>query len=226
MDRRASGSALFARSAAGYWDRFFVPGGDVADPDDPTARLECRGNACRRRGRPEPGASPCRPTEASANSTSPTRARRGSLRPTSVRRGVARFSGVQRIGDRVALFGEEGLEIVARKGGAYRLVVAIDRGSVGAVSGVEEVDGKLLVAGTRGLLRMSLDGGNIERIIERPLRGIARSGETLLLIDDQWVYAGSARDPRPTGFCHRGRVRARTGSAQPARRRWPCGRRR
>jgi hypothetical protein len=114
--------------------------------------------------------------------------------------GVARFSGVQRVGDRVIVFGEDGLEVVARAGRSYRLRFALDRGSVGAVSGLEEVDGHLLVAGTRGLIRVSLDSGEAERILDRALRGIARRGETLLVIDDQWLYTGSAQHPRPTGF--------------------------
>ena len=117
-------------------------------------------------------------------------------RPT----GIASFSGVRRVGNRVVLFGEDGLEVVARQGGAYRLVFALDRGAAGAVIGVEEVDGNLIAAGTRGLLRTPLAGGPVERLFNRPLRGIARNGDTLLLLDDQWLYTGSAHDPRPTEF--------------------------
>ena len=32
------------------------------------------------------------------------------------------------------------------------------------------------------------------------MRGIARSGETLYLLDEQWLYAGPLRDPRATSF--------------------------
>ena len=198
-DRRDSGSALFARSAGGYWEHFFVP---VATWPTQMSRRPAWSAGGALSG-VEAGVS-------RAIALSPN----GSFRdldlsdPTAPRvvatykrpEAVARFSGVLRVGDRVVLFGEDGLEVVARKGGAYRFVFAVDRGSVGAVNGVEEVDGTLLVAGTRGLVRISLDGGGVERIFERPLRGIAQSGETLLVIDDQRLYAGSARDPRLTGF--------------------------
>jgi hypothetical protein len=100
----------------------------------------------------------------------------------------------------VVLYGEDGIEIVAREGGARRVVASFDRGSIGAVTGVEEVDGWLLAAGTRGLVRAPMDGGPVQRLIERPLRGIARSGETLYLLDGKWLYAGPLRDPRPTEF--------------------------
>jgi hypothetical protein len=199
VDRRAGSSALLARTAAGFWERFFVPiatwptqmarrpawkaGSELAgvevgvtraivlSPDGSFRELDISDPSA-----PRPVASYKRPA------------------------GVAQFSGVQRVGDRVVLFGEDGIEVVAQKGGAYRLLFAFDRGSVGAVSGVAEVDGKLLAAGTRGLVRIALDGSGVERVLERPLRGIARNGDALLVVDDQWLYSGSARNPGPSGF--------------------------
>jgi hypothetical protein len=199
VDKRAGGSALFANSAAGYWERFFVPvatwptqlarrpawtaGGALAGIEAGVSRaIALSPNGSFR--------------ELDLSDPSAPRVVASYERPA----GIAHFSGVRRVGDRVVLFGEDGIEVVARKGGAYRLLFALDRGSVGAVSGVEEVDGQLLAAGTRGLVRASLDGGGSERIFERPLRGIARAGDTLLVIDDQWLYAGSAHDPGPSGF--------------------------
>lgn len=199
VDRRAGSSALFARSAAGYWDRFFVP---IATwPTQMTKRAAWSGGGTL--AGVEVGVS-------RAIALSPD----GSFREldlsdpsapqlvASYKRpaGVAEFSGVQRVGDRIVLFGEDGIEVVVRKGGAYRMLFALDRGSVGAVSGVEEVDGKLLAAGTRGLVRVALDGGAVERILDRPLRGIARSGDTLVVVDNQWLYTGSAHNPVPGAF--------------------------
>lgn len=198
-DRRASGSALFAHSASGYWDRFFVPvatwptqvvrrpawrAGDklVGVEADVSRAIAMAPNGSFR--------------ELDLSDPAAPRVIAAYKRPP----GVSRYSGVQRVGDRIVLYGEDGLEVVSRRGAKYRLDFAVDRGSVGAVSGVEAVDGSLLIAGTRGLVRVSADGATIDRVFERPLRGIARIGETLLVIDDQWLYAGSARDPRPTGF--------------------------
>jgi outer membrane protein assembly factor BamD (BamD/ComL family) len=198
-DHRAGGSALFAQSAAPYWDRFFVPianwptqlarrsawnaGGELAGVTGDVGRaiaLSPNGNF----------------RELDLSDPTAPRVVASYQRPS----GIASYSGVRRVGNRIVLFGEDGLVVVARQGGAYRLVFELDRGTAGAVASVEEVDGRLLAAGTRGLLRTALDGGPVERLFERPLRGIARSGDTLLVIDDQWLYTGSARDPRPAEF--------------------------
>lgn len=198
-DRRTGGSSLFSRSAAPYWERFFVP---VASWPTQTAR---RSEWSAGGGLAGVSADVGRAIALSPNGSfreldlsDPTAPRVVAVykRPT----GIASFSRVRRMGNRVVLFGEDGLEVVARKGGAYRLAFALDRGTAGAVVDVEEVDGKLLVVGTRGLLRMPLDGGPVERLFERPLRGMARSGDTLLILDDKWLYTGSAHDPQAAGF--------------------------
>lgn len=198
-DRRAGESALFSHAAAPYWDRFFVP---IASwPTQMALRSAWSAGS---------GLAGVTADVGRAIALSPN----GSFReldlsdPTAPRvvatyqrpSGIASFSGVRRVGNRVVLFGDDGLEVVARQGGAYRLVFALDRGAAGAVIGVEEVDGRLIAAGTRGLLRTPLDGGPVERLFDRPLRGIARNRDTLLVLDDQWLYAGSARDPRPAEF--------------------------
>lgn len=198
-DRRTGGSALFSHSAAPYWDHFFVP---IASWPTQTARR----SAWNAGG----GLAGVTADVGRAIALSPN----GSFReldlsdPTAPRvvatykrpTGIASFSRVRRVGNRVVLFGEDGLEVVARQGGVYRLVFALDRGAAGAVVDVEEVDGRLLAVGTRGLLRAPLDGGPVERLFERPLRGMARSGDTLLVLDDKWLYTGSAHDPQAAGF--------------------------
>ncbi len=199
VDRRAGGSALFSRSAESYWDRFFVP---IASWPTQLARRSAWNAGS--------GLAGVAADVGRAIALSPN----GSFReldlsdPTAPRvvatyqrpSGIASFSGVQRAGNRVVLFGEDGIEVVVRQGGAYRLVFALDRGVAGSVIGVAEIDGHLVAAGSRGLLRTPLDGGPVERLFDRPLRGIALTGDTLLLLDEQWLYAGSARDPRPAEF--------------------------
>ena len=199
VDHRAGSSALFARSAAGFWERFFVP---IASWPTQVARRTAWNAGS--------GLAGVAAGVGSALALSPD----GSFReldlsdPAAPRviahykraAGISRFSGVSRVGNRVVLFGEDGLEVVAREGAAYRRLSALDRGAAGAVIGVEVIDGQLLAAGTRGLIRTPLDGGPVERLFDRPLRGMARSGDTLLVLDDQWLYSGSARDPRLAGF--------------------------
>jgi hypothetical protein len=199
VDRRAGESALFSHSAAPYWERFFVP---IANWPTQLARRSAwnagagLAGVTADVGRAIALAPNGSFRELDLSDPNAPRVVANYQRPA----GIASFSGVQRAGDRVVLFGEDGLEVVARKGSAYRLVFALDRGAVGAVTGVVEVDGQLIAAGTRGLLRTPLAGGPVERLFERPLRGIARSGDTLLVLDEQWLYAGSAHDPRPADF--------------------------
>jgi hypothetical protein len=198
-DVRPGSAAVFAASAAPYWERFFVP---VAGW--PTAAaLRATWNA----GAPLSGVSG---ELGRALALAPD----GSFReldlvdPTQPRvvskyvrsDGVARFHGIARAGGRVVLFGEDGAEIVARQAGGYRRVAALDRGVVGSAVGIAVSGDRLLVAGSRGLVRTTFDGAGVERLIERPLRGMARAGDTLYLLDDQWLYAGPANDPRPTNF--------------------------
>jgi hypothetical protein len=199
VDRRAGSSALLAHSAAGYWERFFVP---IANWPTQVARRNAWNAGS--------GLAGVAGDVGRAIALSPD----GSFReldlsdPAAPRviahykhaPGISRFSGVYRTGNRVVLFGEDGLEVVAREGAVFRRVFALDRGVAGAVIGVEEVDGQLLAAGTRGLVRTPQDGGPVERLYDRPLRGMARSGDMLLVLDEQWLYSGSARDPRPAGF--------------------------
>lgn len=195
-DRRQGGSALFAPSAASYWDRFFVP---VASWPTSSARRSSSNVAGRMAGvgaglgraiaiAPDGG---YREVDL-ADPASPR------VVDTFVRRGApAHYAGAFPASGRIVLYGNDGVEVVARQGRGLQGIASFDRGSVGAVSGVEFDGNKLLIAGTRGLLRAPLDGGPVERVIERPLRGIARSGDTLYLIDDQRLYGGPIADPRP-----------------------------
>lgn len=200
-DARPNTSILFSRTASTYWDRFYVPVLSWA-----TAAAK-RGTWRSNGALVAVGATPGRAIALEPNGSfqdldlsDPSQPR---VVGTYVRAGaLARFSGARVAGDRVILFGEDGIEIVGRESGAYRRLASLDRGVVGGVVGVEEVDGRLLLAGTRGLVRVPIDGSRagVERLVERSLRGIARSGDTLYLLDEQWIYAGPLHDPRATSF--------------------------
>jgi hypothetical protein len=198
---RPNTSVLFTPTASVYWDRFYVP---VASWQTAAAR---RGAWTANGALAAVGAAPGRAIALAPNGSFQDLDLSDPSRPRIVgsyaRAGApASFSGARITGDRVVLFGEDGVEIVVRQGDGYRRLAGFDRGVVGAVAGLEEVDGRLLLAGTRGLVRVPIDGGGggVERLVERPLRGVARSGETLYLLDEQWLYAGPLRDPRATSF--------------------------
>jgi hypothetical protein len=198
---RPNTSVLFTPTASVYWDRFYVP---VASWQTAAAR---RGAWTANGALAAVGAAPGRAIALAPNGSFQDLDLSDPSRPRIVgsyaRAGApASFSGARIFGDRVVLFGEDGVEIVGRQGDGYRRLAGFDRGVVGAVAGLEEVDGRLLLAGTRGLVRVPIGGGGggVERLVERPLRGVARSGETLFLLDEQWLYAGPLRDPRATSF--------------------------
>ena len=139
-DVRSDASILFTPTASAYWDRFYVP--VLSWPTAASKRGVWKANGALT----AVGAVPGRAIALAAN---------GSFQdldlsdPSQLRvvgayahaGAVGRFSGARVVGDRVVLFGEDGVEIVARQGGAYRRVAGLDRGVVGAVAGVEEVDG-------------------------------------------------------------------------------------
>jgi hypothetical protein len=198
-DVRPGGSALLAKSSSAFWEHFFVP---VATwPTSAAKRAEWRAGGALAGVGGDLGRAVAVAPDGSfreidlADPTQP-RVVGQYLRAG----GLARYSGARTISGRVVMYGEDGLEVVARQGGGYRRVAGFDRGVVGGVVGLEHVDGRILVAGTRGLLRVPLDGGPVERLVERPLRGIARDGDTLYLLDDKWLYAAPVRDPRATSF--------------------------
>ncbi len=104
---------------------------------------------------------------------------------------LTRWNGIRMLGDRVILYGEDGLEIVGfgRKGS--ELVGLQERQTVGSIRAVEVLGEELLLASSRGLLMTRLDGGEPRRYLRHALRGVARVGEYLLLVDDEMVYVST-----------------------------------
>lgn len=199
-DVRPSASILFTPTASVYWERFYVPVLSWPTAAAKRGAWQAGGTLA------AVGAAPGRAIALAPSGAFQELDLADPSQPRVVGSyagggALAHFSGARVVGDRVVLFGEDGVEIAKRHGNVYHRVAGFDRGVVGAVAGVEVVDGRLLLAGSRGLVRVALDGGaSAERLVERPLRGIASSGETLYLLDEQWLYAGPLRDPRATSF--------------------------
>ncbi|RIL05439.1 MAG: hypothetical protein DCC71_10355 [Proteobacteria bacterium] len=200
-DVRPGGSALFASSSGRFWERFHVPVATWATSSAKRGVWHERAGALAGVGGDVGRAVVLAPDgsfrvlDLSDPAAPHVVARYARLGP------VARFSSARSVAGRIVLFGEDGAEIVAPATGGFVRVASYDRGAVGAVVGVEGgANESLLLAGSRGFVRVPLDGGPAERLIERPLRGIARSGDTLFLLDDRWLYSGPLSDPRPTQF--------------------------
>jgi hypothetical protein len=105
-------------------------------------------------------------------------------------RDLASFSGLRLVGDRVVLFGQDGLEIVGLDGGAPHRLRVLDRGSVGAIVAVEALDGGIVAAGQRGILFVP-EGGDPEVVLARPVRGLALRGKRLVFTDGSSIFVST-----------------------------------
>ncbi|MDJ0851490.1 MAG: hypothetical protein QNK04_24200 [Myxococcota bacterium] len=104
-------------------------------------------------------------------------------------RDLASFDGLRVAEDRAVVFGEDGIEIVSLAGGPKR-VRALDRGTLGSVLAVEPLASGLVVAGQRGLVFVP-EGQPPEVLVDRPIRGMARSGDRIVFTDGSTVYVST-----------------------------------
>lgn len=114
-------------------------------------------------------------------------------------RDLAKFDGLKLLGDRAVVFGQDGLEIVSLSGGAPQRLRALDRGAVGNVVAVEALEGGLALASQAGLFFLP-DGGAPSLVLQRPIRGMARSGQRLVFSDGRKIYVSTL------GLLRQGRV--------------------
>ena len=99
-------------------------------------------------------------------------------------RDLARFAGVRIDGERVAVFGPDGVELVRLDGEDARREQAWGRERVGSVVETESIDGKWLLATNRGLLELDPDSDRVRTLIARPITGMARGSEGRIAFTD------------------------------------------
>ena len=196
---RRNGSVLFTRRASAYWAHFFVP---VATWPTQSTR---RGSLALRDGAVMVDGTVDRALALFRDGSFLELDIADPMEPRVVgeygrRADLSNFVGLRVLGERVVLFGDEGLELVDRNAGAPRRLRAIGRAEVGAVVSVEESRGTLWIAGSRGLLRSPLAGGAVETVASRPLRGLAVDGAYLYVVDDRMLHAAPLTDVRAERF--------------------------
>jgi hypothetical protein len=187
LDRRAGTSVLFSSRSKTYWSNFFVP---IATWRTDAARRPPLGLSA------DPVAVDVRGVRAATlfsdgsfqllNLSDPAQPQ--VIFDHTRSRSLQRFSGVRLAGDGVVLFGEDGLEIVALGGADGSVSRFLDRSEIGSIAGVELHGGNLLVASTRGLLRVSLSSGAVESLLSKRVRDLSLDGDQLTLIDEQLLY--------------------------------------
>lgn len=110
------------------------------------------------------------------------------------------WSGVRIIGNRIAIFGDDGVEIVQFTADGSETITSLDRGAIGGVVAVQPLGDQILMAGNRGLIATKADGSAPTRLLRRPLLGLAVVGDTLILSDGTSVMISTA------GMLKQGRV--------------------
>ncbi len=108
----------------------------------------------------------------------------------SYRRGeeYKRWSRIKLLGDRVAIYGEEGLEIVRMSDSGYVAERTWDRGQIGRVLSIAMLGDELVTVGAKGMQLFDLEGGEPRRLMRRVIQGIGTSGDTLVFADGETVY--------------------------------------
>ncbi|MEE9609380.1 MAG: hypothetical protein V3U03_16690 [Myxococcota bacterium] len=106
-------------------------------------------------------------------------------------RDLARWSGLRMAGERVALFGEDGIEIVQIADAQPRRELALGREVVGSVVAMESVGNDWLAAGKRGLLYIDGRTGRPSVLVQGEVRGLAMRGDRLLFTDGTSLYVST-----------------------------------
>jgi hypothetical protein len=108
------------------------------------------------------------------------------------KRDLTRWSDLHVAGDRIVLFGPDGLEVLALVAGHFTPVLALDRGKVGSIVAVESLGRDLVAAGNRGLLLLAEGRSEPEPLLQRPVLGLARLGDRLLFSDGTSLFVSTA----------------------------------
>jgi hypothetical protein len=106
-------------------------------------------------------------------------------------RDLAKFGGLRLIGDQVAVFGEDGLEIVRLGASGPKRLRSLDRSAVGSIVAVERLGDVWITAGNRGLLLVPVNEGAPQVLLERDVLGLVRQGERLLFTDGTSLFAST-----------------------------------
>ena len=107
------------------------------------------------------------------------------------KRDLSRWSGLHVAGDRVVLFGPDGIEVLELREGRFVPELALDRGVVGTIVAVESLGHEIVAAGSRGIVLIDGEKGQREVLLERPVQGLARSGDRLLFTDGTSLFVST-----------------------------------
>ncbi len=102
-----------------------------------------------------------------------------------------KWTGVRVIGERIAIFGEEGLELVRFEHGRPMRERSWSRGEIGRVLGLAAVGHEFVIVGAKGMQVIDLETGTIRRAMRRVLQGIGAAGKALIFADGESIYVSN-----------------------------------
>ncbi|MFK7898292.1 MAG: hypothetical protein AB8G23_20835 [Myxococcota bacterium] len=104
---------------------------------------------------------------------------------------LQKWSGIRVIGDRIVIFGEEGLEFVRFTGAGPVAEKTWERGQIGRILSIAETGNQLVIVGAKGMQILDIETGEIRRAMRRVIQSIGSTGETLVFVDGESIYVSS-----------------------------------
>ena len=102
-----------------------------------------------------------------------------------------KWTGIQVLGDRVAIFGEEGLEFVRFTARGPVAEKTWTRGEIGRVLSLAPMGDRVVIVGAKGMQLLDPVEGTVRRVMRRMLTSVASAGDTLVFADGESVYLSS-----------------------------------
>jgi hypothetical protein len=117
------------------------------------------------------------------------------VRLAAYRRGedYKKWTGIRVLGDRIAIFGEEGLELVRFTASGPVAEKTWTRGEIGRVLSLTPLGDKLVIVGAKGMQLLDPATGTIRRVMRRVLMSVAAAGETLVFVDGESIYLSNLK---------------------------------
>lgn len=103
-------------------------------------------------------------------------------------RDFTRWSGLQIVGDKVAVYGDDGLELVEFTDEGPTATTVFSRADVGTIRAVDQMRDLLLLGGSRGLMVTSADGKDLHRVMRRGIHGLAAAGDVVVFSDGETLF--------------------------------------
>jgi hypothetical protein len=102
-----------------------------------------------------------------------------------------KWSGVRVLGDRIAIFGEEGLELTRFTRDGPVAEQSWSRGEIGRVLSIARAGREIVIVGAKGMQVLDPATGEMRRVMRRVMKGIASTGETLVFVDGESIYVST-----------------------------------